>query len=85
MLKARLRDFGIYRLPDGHSYVAVYGGSGGYYLFDYEGGAAGRPVLKVSPEGRVSRWFSTGPEYGAEDLEDTGQTFTEGGGFGRAE
>ena len=83
MLKPRLRDFGIYLLPDGNSYVAVYGGGGSYYLFDYERGAAGRPVFKVSPEGRVGRWLSTGPEYCAEVLEDTGETFAEGGGFGR--
>lgn len=78
---AQLRDFGIYRLPDGHSYVAVRGGSGTHYLFDYERGSAGRPVFEVRDDGRVARWFSTGAEYRAKDLEDTGRTYDAGHGL----
>ena len=71
----QLRDCGIYRLPDGYLYVAVQGGSGAFYLFDCATGTRARPIFEVTPEGRVARWFNTGPEWWVEDVSDTGETF----------
>jgi hypothetical protein len=71
----RLRERGIYALPDGSELVACRGGRG-YYLYDpqkrvwncgdppdYEVDAAGRILL----EGRPTQWR-------IEDLTDTGWT-----------
>jgi hypothetical protein len=69
-----LRNYGVYKLPDGHSYVLVRGGSGNSYLFDCAQPPSQPPVFQVTQEGRVQRWFNSGPEWFVEDLEDTGET-----------
>jgi hypothetical protein len=70
----QLRNFGVYRLPDGLGYVAVRGGSGKYYLFSSEEWPRLPPVFEVTADGRVLRWFNPGPEWLDEQLEDTGTT-----------
>lgn len=71
----QIRNYGVYRLPDGNSYVAVRGGSGSFYLFNCYDGLRLPPVFRVTDEGHVDRWFNSGPEWGAEHLSDTGETF----------
>lgn len=71
----QLREYGIYHLPDGETYVAVRGGSGAFYLFDCSTGTQARPIFEVTQEGRVTRWFNPGPEWWVDDLADTGETF----------
>ena len=73
---SQLRNRGVYRLPDGHGYVAVRGGSGRFYLFECSRGLRLPPVFEVA-EARVRRWFNSGAEWGVEQLEDTGRTFDE--------
>ncbi|HYN84612.1 MAG TPA: hypothetical protein VER32_05120 [Pyrinomonadaceae bacterium] len=68
----KLRNFGVYRLPDALRYVAVRGGSGKFYLFSADEWPRLPPVFEVTADGRVLRWFNSGPEWVAEQLEDTG-------------
>lgn len=70
----QLRNFGVYRLPDGLRYVAVRGGSGKYYLFSADEWPRLPPVFEITADGRVLRWFNSGPEWFAEQLEDTDAT-----------
>jgi hypothetical protein len=74
----QLRNYGVYRLPDGRGYVAVRGGSGKFYLFECREGLKLPPVFEVTQEGLVLRWFNSGPEWCAEHLQDTGRTFADG-------
>lgn len=71
----QLRNYGVYRLPDGLGYVAVRGGSGNFYLFECGDELKLPPVFEVTSEGYVLRWFNSGPEWLAEHLEDTGRVF----------
>ncbi len=70
----QLREYGVYRLPDRESYVAVRGGSGRFYLFECKWGLDLPPAFVVEG-GRVRRWFTSGTEWSEDDLEDTGETF----------
>ena len=78
-----LRDGGVYRLPDGQPYVAMRNPSGDIFLFDLSSDTSARPVFEVTPGGMLSRRFGEGPEWGVWQMEDTGQTFDDGGGFER--
>ncbi|HEX5708551.1 MAG TPA: hypothetical protein VFX96_14705 [Pyrinomonadaceae bacterium] len=72
----QLRNYGVYRLPDGLGYVAVRGGSGKYYLFSFDEWPKLPPVFEVTTDGQVLRWFNSGPEWLADQLEDTGESAT---------
>lgn len=73
-----LRNYGVYRLPDGESYLAVRGGSGAFYLFDRSTGILVPPLFEVRPDGLIARWFNSGPEWRVEQLTDTGESLESG-------
>jgi hypothetical protein len=72
---SELRNYGVYRLPDAATYVAVPAGACMYFLYDRSRGTQPPPVYEVTAEGRVLRWFGSGPDWLVEQMEDTGETY----------
>lgn len=69
----KLRNLGIYRLPDGSEYVADVLGGNGYHLYPRRSWETiGRVGFSVGPDGRLVRRGQP-TSWKIEQLKDTGQ------------
>lgn len=67
----KLREHGVYELPDGRKVVAVSNDMDGYYLYSYPPHARVFPAFEVMTSGAI---YSAGrsTNWRSEDLRDTG-------------
>ena len=72
---ADLRDYGIYRVPDGMLHICVRASGGRYFLHLLLMGFNMAPRYVVERDGRVAPWLGGSQEWRVEELEDTGENY----------
>ena len=70
-----LRKGGIYKLPDGSSFIAMPAGEGDYFLYEQKQGFSAPPYYLIDTEGEITTYPSGRViAWRAKDLKDTGET-----------
>jgi len=70
----KLRDRGIYQLPNNQRKVFAVAFGDEYYLYDIEFAGELPPRYIIHIDGKLTNWFSDFPVWTIDDLVDTGET-----------
>lgn len=69
-----VKNFEIYRLPDGKDYYTVRGGHGIYFLYPLDESAPS-PTYEITADGRIMGWWTKANCYTLDQVQDTGRRF----------
>lgn len=76
-MTTKLRNGGIYQLPNAQRSVFAMAIGDEFYLYDTAFGARLPPRYIVHTDGKLINWFNDFPSWTIEDLVDTGETYGE--------